>query len=43
MKTTQTTKALKPTLFLKALAILVAIKGIILLSAAIYKVLTIIF
>lgn len=39
MKTTQTT-AQKPSLFLKALAVLIAIKGLAFLIATIYKVFT---
>lgn len=39
MKTTQTA-AQKPNLFLKALTVLIAIKALIFLAAAIYKALT---
>lgn len=40
MKTTQTTTAQKPSLLLKALAVLIAVKGFIFLIAAIYKAFT---
>ena len=38
MKTTQTTTAQKPSLFLKVLAVLIAIKGLVFLTGAIYSV-----
>ena len=40
MKTTQTTTAQKPSLFLKVLAVLIAIKGLLYLLGAIYTTLT---
>lgn len=39
MKTTQTT-AQKPSLFLKVLALLIAVKGLVFLAAAIYEAFT---
>ena len=40
MKTTQTTTAQKPSLFLKVLAVLIAIKGLVFLTGAIYAAIT---
>lgn len=40
MKTTQTTAAQKPSLFLKVLAVLIAIKGLVFLTCAIYAAIT---
>lgn len=40
MKTTQTTTAQKPSLFLKAFAVLIAIKGVFFLTGAIYAAIT---
>lgn len=40
MKTTQTTTAQKPSLLLKALAVLIAVKGLFFLAGAIYTAFT---
>ena len=40
MKTTQATTANKPSLFLKVLAVLIAIKGLFFLAGAIYAAIT---
>ena len=40
MKTTKKTTAQKPSLFLKVLAVLIAIKGLVFLTGAIYAAIT---